>query len=211
LVDFNLYLITDRMQTAGRTLPAVVAEALRGGLRAVQLREKDLAAGQLFDLAAELRLLTREYGAKLLINDRIDVALAVAADGVHLGKAGLPLAEARRILGSERLIGYSAHSADEALQAQLEGADFITLGPVYQTPSKERYGEPPGLSVLAAAARLLTIPVFALGGVKQASVAKVLSAGARGVALISAIMAAPNPADETESLLRAIRHNARIS
>jgi thiamine-phosphate pyrophosphorylase len=211
LVDFNLYLITDRMQTAGRTLPAVVAEALRGGLRAVQLREKDLAAGQLFDLAAELRLLTREYGAKLLINDRIDVALAVAADGVHLGKAGLPLAEARRILGSERLIGYSAHSADEALQAQLEGADFITLGPVYQTPSKERYGEPPGLSVLAAAARLLTIPVFALGGVKQASVAEVLSAGARGVALISAIMAAPNPADETESLLRAIRHHARIS
>jgi thiamine-phosphate pyrophosphorylase len=211
LVDFSLYLITDRMQTAGRTLPAVVAEALRGGLRAVQLREKDLAAGQLFDLAAELRLLTREYGAKLLINDRIDVALAVAADGVQLGKAGLPLAEARRILGSERLIGYSAHSADEALQAQLEGADFITLGPVYQTPSKERYGEPPGLSVLAAAARLLTIPVFALGGVKQASVAEVLSAGARGVALISAIMAAPNPADETESLLRAIRHHARIS
>jgi len=208
LVDFSLYLITDRMQTAGRALPAVVADALRGGLRAVQLREKDLAAGQLFELAVELRQLTRQYGAKLLINDRIDVALAVAADGVHLGKAGLPVPEARRMLGSERLIGYSAHSADEALQAQLAGADFVTLGPVYHTPSKAQYGEPLGLSALSEAARVVTIPVFALGGVKHASVAEVLSAGAHGVALISAIMVAPNPRAETESLLRTITRHA---
>jgi thiamine-phosphate pyrophosphorylase len=208
LVDFSLYLITDRMQTAGRALPAVVADALRGGLRAVQLREKDLTAAQLFELAVELRRLTREYGAKLLINDRIDVALAVGADGVHLGKAGLPVPEARRILGSERLIGYSAHSADEALQAQLGGADFVTLGPVYHTPSKALYGEPPGLRALAEASSILTIPVFALGGVKQSSVAEVLSAGAHGVALISAVMAAPNPAAEMESLLRTIAYHA---
>ena len=208
MVDFSLYLITDRMQTAGRALPAVVADALRGGLRAVQLREKDLAAGQLFELAVELRQLTRQYGAKLLINDRIDVALAVAADGVHLGKAGLPVPEARRMLGSERLIGYSAHSADEALQAQLAGADFVTLGPVYHTPSKAQYGEPLGLSVLSEAARVVTIPVFALGGVKHASVAEVLSAGAHGVALISAIMVAPNPRAETESLLQTITRHA---
>ncbi len=208
MLDFNLYLITDRLQTAGRALPAVVADALRGGLRAVQLREKDLAAGQLFELAVELRQLTREYGAKLLINDRIDVALAVDADGVHLGKAGLPLAEARRLLGHKRLIGYSAHGTDEAIQAQLAGADFITLGPVFHTPSKARYGEPVGLSALADAARAVTIPVFALGGIKPASVGEVLSAGAQGVALISAIMAAPNPALETESLLRTIAHHA---
>ena len=208
MVDFSLYLITDRMQTAGRLLPAVVADALRGGLRAVQLREKDLAAGQLFELAVELRQLTRQYGAKLLINDRIDVALAVAADGVHLGKAGLPVPEARRILGRDRLIGYSAHSADGALQAQLAGADFVTLGPVYHTPSKAQYGEPLGLSVLSEAARVVTIPVFALGGVKHASVAEVLSAGAHGVALISAIMAAPNPRAETESLLQTITRHA---
>jgi thiamine-phosphate pyrophosphorylase len=174
----------------------------------VQLREKDLTAGQLFDLAGELRQLTRGYGAKLLINDRIDVALAVAADGVHLGKTGLPLAEARRMLGSDRLIGYSAHSADEALQAQQDGADFVTMGPVYYTPSKETYGEPPGLSALAETARLLAIPVFALGGLKQAAVAEVLSAGAHGVALISAIMSARDPAAETESLLQAIAHHA---
>ena len=208
MVDFSLYLITDRMQTAGRMLPAVVADALRGGLQAVQLREKDLAAAQLLEIAVELRQLTRICGAKLLINDRIDVALAAGADGVHLGKGGLPVREARRMLGSKWLIGYSAHSADEALQAQLDGVDFVTLGPVYHTPSKAQYGEPLGLSALSEAVRLVTIPVFALGGVRPASVAEVLSGGAHGVALISAIMAAPNPRVETESLLRTIAHHA---
>lgn len=208
MVDFRLYLITDRMQTAGRLLSAVVADALRGGLQAVHLREKDLTAGQLFELAVELRQLTRNYGAKLLINDRIDVALAVAADGVHLGKSSLSVSEARRILGSERLIGYSAHSADEAVQAQLGGADFVTLGPVYHTPSKAVYGEPLGLCVLTEAARIMSVPVFALGGIKHASIAEVLSAGAHGVALISAIMAAPDPTLETELLLRTIERHA---
>jgi thiamine-phosphate pyrophosphorylase len=211
LVDFSLYLITDRMQTAGRGLPAVVADALRGGLRAVQLREKDLAAGQLFELAQELRQLTREYGARLLINDRIDVALAVEADGVHLGKTSLPVAEARRILGRDRLIGYSAHSSDDALRAQRDGADFVTLGPIYQTPSKVQYGEPLGLGVLSEVSRVLSIPFFALGGIKNASVPETLSAGAHGVALISAVMAAPDPADATELLLRTIAHHASRS
>lgn len=208
MVDFSLYLITGRMQTAGRSLPAVVADALRGGLRAVQLREKDLTAGQLFELAVELRRLTREYGAKLLINDRIDVALAVAADGVHLGKASLPVPEARRILGSTLLIGYSAHGAEEAVQAQRDGADFVTLGPVYHTPSKALYGEPLGPGALAEAVRVVNIPVFALGGVTHISAAEVLSAGAHGIALISAVMAAPDPALATESLLRIITHHA---
>jgi len=207
-VDFRLYLITDRLQARGGNLLASAGRALEGGVRAVQLREKDLAAAQLFELAVELRLLTREYGAKLLINDRIDVALAVGADGVHLGKAGLPVPEARRILGSGRLIGYSAHSADEALQAQLGGADFVTLGPVYQTPSKAQYGEPLGRGALSEAARLVAIPVFALGGVKRGLVAEALSGGARGIALISAIMSAPDPRAETELLLRTIAHHA---
>ncbi|MBK5274523.1 MAG: thiamine phosphate synthase [Desulfuromonadales bacterium] len=211
LVDFALYLITDRMQTAGRTLPAVVADALRGGLRAVQLREKDLNACQLFDLAVQLREITRRHDAKLLINDRIDVALAVGADGVHLGKAGLPVPAARRILGAGRLIGYSAHSLEEALLAQDDGADFVTLGPVYQTPSKSAYGAPLGLDAVAKAARSLAIPVFALGGVKPASVAGILSAGVHGIALIAAIIAAGDPAEETEMLLRTIADHAEPS
>jgi thiamine-phosphate pyrophosphorylase len=204
LVDFSLYLITDRMQTAGRMLPAVVADALRGGLRAVQLREKDLTGCDLFELASELRTITRECGAKLLINDRIDIALAVGADGVHLGKAGIPVAVARRILGSDQLIGYSAHGVAEAQQAECDGADFVTFGPVYATPSKAIYGEPLGLELLSEVAQNLTIPVFALGGVKKTTVQELMAVGARGIALISAVIAAQDPAAETESLLRII-------
>jgi thiamine-phosphate pyrophosphorylase len=196
------------MQTAGRPLPAVVADALRGGLRAVQLREKDLGAARLFEIAVELRRLTRDHGARLLINDRIDVALAAEADGVHLGRSGLPVCQARRILGDKRLVGYSAHSAAEALQAQQDGADYVTLGPVFRTPSKEAFGEPLGVAALAEASRILDIPVFALGGIKESSVADVLSTGIHGVALISAIVAAPDPRFETVSLLRTIARHA---
>ena len=204
MVDFNLYLITDRTQTAGRELPAVVVAALRGGLRAVQLREKDLTSCQLFELASELRMITREYGAQLLINDRIDIALAVGADGVHLGRASLSVAVARRVLGSAQVIGYSAHSMEEAQQAERDGADFVTFGPVYATPSKAAYGEPLGLACLADVARCLTIPVFALGGVKISTVDEVMSAGAHGIALISAVITAENPTAEIESLFRII-------
>jgi thiamine-phosphate pyrophosphorylase len=207
LVDFSLYLITDRMQTAGRTLPAVVADALCGGLRAVQLREKDLTGSKIFELAGELRELTRKYGAKLLINDRIDIALAVDADGVHLGSSTLPVAVARRILGHSRIIGYSAHGVEEALQAERDGADFVTFGPVYATPSKAAYGAPLGLVRLGEVARSLTIPVFALGGIKVSTAHEVLEVGARGIALISAISAASNPTAETEALLHIIAHH----
>jgi thiamine-phosphate pyrophosphorylase len=195
------------MQTAGRTLPAVVADALRGGLRAVQLREKDLASCQLFELAGEMRAVTREYGAKLLINDRVDIALAVGADGVHLGRASLPVDVARSILGSDRIIGYSAHSLAEALQAEQAGADFVTFGPVYASPSKASYGEPLGLSRLSEVARTLTIPVFALGGVKISTVHEALSTGAHGIALISAVIASQDPRAVTESLLQIIAHH----
>jgi thiamine-phosphate pyrophosphorylase len=211
LVDFSLYLITDRTQTAGRTLPAVVADALRGGLRAVQLREKDLDGCQLFELARELRCLTREFGAQLLINERIDIALAVGADGVHLGRGSLPVAVARRILGSTQLVGYSAHGLDEARQAERDGADFITFGPIYDTPSKISYGEPQGLERLAEVVRNIAIPVFALGGVKVLSADAVLSAGARGIALISAIIAAQDPTTETETFLKIIARHDNIS
>lgn len=211
VVDFRLYLITDRQQTAGRELPAVVAAALAGGARCIQLREKDLASRQLFDLARELRRLTREYGARLLINDRIDVALAAEADGVHLGINSLPLGEARRILGPGRLIGYSAHSSAEALRAEQDGADFVTFGPVYHTPSKAAYGAPQGLERLSETARSLAIPVFALGGVKKTSISEVMAAGCHGVALISAIIGAADPAEATNELLGTIESHARTA
>ena len=208
MVDFTLYLITDRHQTAGRTLPAVVADALAGGVKAVQLREKDLPARQLLELALELRGLTRRYGARLLINDRVDVALAVDADGVHLGAAGITVAAARRILGSDKLIGYSAHGVAEALAAQRDGADFVTFGPVYHTPSKAPYGPPLGVDRLAEAAAALAVPVFALGGVVVHTIPEVIAAGASGIALISAIISSPDPQSSSRTILETLRNHA---
>ena len=193
-VDFNLYLITDRHQVpAGQTLLAVIEAALQGGVQAVQLREKDLSVAELVPLARELRVLTRQYGARLLINDKVDVALAVGADGVHLGGHSQPADVVRRSSGTGMLIGVSTHSSDEIQTACEQGADFVTFGPVYATPSKAVYGAPQGLPALAEACNNSTLPVFALGGITSARTAAVLAAGAHGIALISAIIASSSP------------------
>ncbi len=193
-LDFALYLITDRRQTPNGQLIPTVRRALEGGVRAVQLREKDLSAAELLPLAGELRSLTREFGARLLINDRVDVALATGADGVHLGGHSLPAADARRLLGPDKLIGVSTHRIEEIRTAEESGADFVTFGPVWFTPSKAPFGDPVGLDRLREACAASPLPVFALGGVRPERVPQALAAGAAGVALISAILAASDPA-----------------
>jgi thiamine-phosphate pyrophosphorylase len=203
-VDFSLYLITDRNSLApGRDLLATVRAALQGGVRAVQLREKDLSAAELYPLALELRRLTQEFSARLLINDRVDLALAVDADGVHLGGHSLPVAIARQLLGEERLIGVSTHHPDEVTRAADAGADFVTFGPVYATPSKASFGPPVGLESLAAACVCPPLPVFALGGVTAARLPELRAAGCTHVALIGAIQHAVDPAVAAQSLLLA--------
>jgi len=201
-IDFTLYLITDRHQVpAGHTLLATVEAALQGGVRAVQLREKDLPASELLPLAEELRALTRRFAARLLLNDRIDVALAVAADGVHLGGHSLPAAVARHLLGPQRLIGVSAHHSAEIAAAAAGGADFVTFGPVFATPSKAAYGPPLGIDALRKACTVAALPVFALGGIKAAHLSLLRNNGVHGTAVISAIMAAVDP----ETAARALR------
>jgi len=200
-IDFNLYLITGRGETLGRNLEFVVEEALRGGVRAVQLRDKGASTKELYETAYELRRLTSRYGAKLFINDRADVALAVDADGVHIGSASLPLYKVRRLLGERKLIGVSCHNQTQAITAQEMGADFITFGPVYYTPSKAEYGEPVGPAKLRTVAELLQIPVFALGGIRQENCAEAVGCGVRGVALISGILSAPEPREAAKRLL----------
>jgi len=198
-VDFRLYLITDRGQTNRRDLLAVVEEALSGGVGAVQLREKALPAREYFELAHVMRALTTRYGARLLVNDRVDIAMAVGADGVHLPETGLPISVARELLGPAKLIGVSCHSQDMALVAEREGADFITFGPVYHTPSKAIFGDPVGVASLVGATQSLSIPVFALGGVNRDRVPELLAAGIHRVALVSAILAAPAPGAEAKA------------
>lgn len=207
-IDFDLYLISDRHQTAGRPLHAVLDAALRGGVRAVQVREKDLAPRELYPLAWELRQLTRQHGARLLINDRIDIALAVQADGVHLATTSLPVAVARQMLGSEALIGVSTHNLVEAQTAADGGADFLVFGPIFYTPSKVPYGEPVGLAALRAVRSAVKLPILAIGGIKKANVEQVLATGADGIAVISAIIAADDPGAATRDLLATL-HSKR--
>lgn len=209
MTDFSLYLITDRHQAGGRPLTEVVRASLEGGVRAVQLRGKDLPAAELYRLAKELRRLTSDFDATLIINDRPDIALAADADGVHIGVSSLPVAAARRILGGGRVIGYSAHAIDEALRAEADGADFVTFGPVYYTPSKAAYGAPCGVKKLAEAVSALKIPVIALGGISPANITEALSAGIHGIAVISAVLADANPRVAAASLLEKIEEYAQ--
>jgi len=193
-VDFNIYLITDRHQVpAGHTLFSTIEAALRGGIKAVQLREKDLSAAELLPLAYEIRAMTHLYGARLMINDHVDIALAVGADGVHLGGHSRPTEVVRRQIGTKMLIGVSTHNRGEILTACSQGADFVTFGPVYATPSKAAYGAPQGLNVLAEVCRNSPLPIFALGGINPERAAKVRQAGAYGIALISAIIGSSSP------------------
>lgn len=208
-VDFRVYLITDRGISSGGDLLGTVAKALEGGVRAVQLREKDLPARDLFRLAERMRERTEEYGAKLLINDRADVAMAVGADGVHLGVLSIPPREARQLLGSRAIIGCSAHNAEELRQAKEGGADFVTYGPVYPTPSKGPFGPPVGIPALAEACRTAGIPVFALGGIGPGNLEEVARAGSFGVALITGIIAAADPRAAAAALTGYFARNPR--
>lgn len=190
---FSLYLVTDRTRTAGRPLLDVVDAALQGGVDAVQLREKDLSGAALFELACRLRELTRRYGVRLLINDRIDIALAVGADGVHLPVDSFAPADARRLLGAGAVVGASTHSVEQALNAAAGGADFVVFGPVFDTPSKRAFGAPLGLDALAKVTEAVPLPVLAIGGVTADRVRSVRQCGAAGVAVIAAILAADDP------------------
>lgn len=204
-VDFDLYVVTDRSQTNGRELTWVLEQALDGGVKAIQLREKDLGGRDLFNLADAVRKLTARYDAKLFINDRIDVALAVAADGVHLGNASIPIATARRLLGPDQLIGASVHALAEAQRAAQAGADFIVFGPVYFTPSKAPYGAPQGLAPLRQVVEKISRPVYAIGGIKLENIGEVMATGARGIALISAIASANEPQSAAREIFTSLR------
>src|SRR5437867_8453920 len=203
-IEFSLYLVSDRHQTGGRPLVPLLREAVAAGLRAVQLREKDLATRPLLLLAEEVLRLTREHGAWLLINDRVDLTLALGADGVHLRSDSLSVSVARRLLGPDRVIGVSAHSVEEVVQAESEGADFAVLGPVYDTSSKRSYGPSIGLPPIQEASRRCRIPVFAIGGITAPRVHDVRRAGAFGVAVISSILTAECVASATRDLLNAV-------
>ena len=202
--ELRLTLVTDRTQTRGRELVSVVGDCLAAGLPAVQVREKDLGAAELAVLCRRIRGLTQDTRALLIVNDRVDVALAVGADGVQRSSTSLTVEDIRAIADKRLRIGASIHSLPDALQAELEGADWLVFGPVYDTPSKRMYGPPQGLDKLARVAAAVRIPVVAIGGLTPERVREVRRAGARGVAVVSSILAADSPADATRRFLEAL-------
>jgi len=204
LDQLSLTLVTDRTQTRGRELTAVVAECLAAGLPAVHVREKDLGGAELASLCQKLRDLTRAHGARLIVNDRVDVALAVGADAVQRTHASLPVDHIRKIAGTRLAIGASVHSLEEAVDAEVHGADFIVFGPVYDTPSKRRWGPPQGLERLGKVTAAVRVPVIAIGGITPERIAAVRAAGAAGVAAIAALLDTDSPADSTKRFLDAL-------
>ena len=196
-----VHLITDRRLAPD--LAAAAGAALAGlppGVAAVQLREKDLGGGALLALARALAPVCRAHRQRLVVNDRLDVALAAGADGVHLPAAGVPPEDARRLLGPDALVGVSCHSAGDVARARAGGASYATFSPVYDTPSKRPYGPPVGVAALRDAARL-GLPLVALGGIDAARAAEVRAAGAAGVAAIRAWLEGGDAARAVRALL----------
>ncbi|MDD5772424.1 MAG: thiamine phosphate synthase [bacterium] len=187
----RLCLVTDRNLSKYPLINAI-EEAVSSGIDMVQLREKDMQTKEYFELARQIKIICKKYSALFIINDRIDIALAVEADGVHLGWKSLPFHIARHLLGKEKIIGLSAHSKDEAVAAQEKGADYITLGPVFPTASKNGLIEPLGCNIFSDIRKSVRLPVFAIGGIKENNIGEIIKAGANGIAVISAILQADN-------------------
>ena len=199
----RLLVVTDRHQTKGRPLVSLLQRVLTAGLSTIQLRERDLSATELVTLAREVQALTVSCSSQLLINDRIDVVMAMEGVGVHLRSNSLPPSVARPLLGPQRLMGISVHSVEEAVQAESQGANYIVLGPIYETPSKQMFGPPLGIQTLEETCGLVRIPIIGIGGVTAERAREMRRAGAFGVAVITAILGADDVESATRELLDA--------
>ncbi len=197
-------MITADVPELGRTHLDVAREAAKGGATIIQFREKRKSTREILEIAMALHKLLADKEIPLIINDRLDVALAVGASGVQVGQDDMPLDIARRFLGSERIIGVSARNLEEAVRAARGGADYLGVGPIFATPSKGDAGEPIGLKALSDIKKNVDIPIVAIGGVSPDNMETVIKAGADGVAVISAVALAPDMRKASEDLLRKI-------
>jgi len=206
--DLSVYLVADPTATRGRPLLDVVAAAVRGGATLVQLRDKEGGGRATVEGARALVALLRPLGVPLVVNDRVDVAVAAGADGAHVGQRDLPAADARRLLGPEAILGVSASSAAEARAVDDDVADYVGAGPVFATGSKADAEPPTGLDGLAAICAATALPVVGIGGITADNAASVVATGARGVSVISAVCGADDPEAAVRALARAVRAGA---
>jgi thiamine-phosphate pyrophosphorylase len=191
-IDYSLYLVTDRQLLAGKDLAATVEQAILGGATLVQLREKDASTRDFYQQAVLIKQITVKYHVPLIINDRADIALAVDADGLHIGQEDLPLHIARQIVGPEKLIGVSTTTLEQALAAEAAGADYLGIGAVFPTGTKSD-ADSVSLEELRAIKAKLRIPIVAIGGINETNINSVMAVGVDGAAVVSAIIARPDP------------------
>ena len=208
--DLSLYLVTDRPLSGGRDMAWIVREAAAGGVTMVQLREKECSTAEFIALARELKRALSPLGIPLIINDRVDVALAVDADGVHIGQSDMPYDVARRLLGPDKIIGLSVETMEEVIAANALDVDYIGISPVYATPTKTDTLAPFGLEGIEEVMRLSRHRCVAIGGMNRDTIGEVIARGVEGVAVVSAIVAAESPREASEELAAIIRRN-RIS
>lgn len=192
-VDYSLYLVTDRTLSRDRSSEEIVSAAVRGGVTCVQLREKHCSTREFIREARSLQPLLHRLKIPLIINDRLDVALAIAADGIHLGQSDMHISDARRLVGKKMIIGISAENFDDAIVAEQEGADYIGISPVFATETKTDTAAPLGLEGIRRIRRAVGIPLVGIGGINFSNAREIISAGADGVAVVSAIIAADCP------------------
>lgn len=198
--DPTLYLVTDRFIARHRSIYDITEAAIRGGATMVQLREKDVSDEQMIDIGKPLIEITRAAGIPLIVNDRVEVALALDADGVHVGQQDMVAEHAREMIGSDRILGVSAETVEQALRAEQAGADYIGAADVYGTTSKRDVNPPIGIEGLANIVRAVSIPVVGIGGIKLTNADEVMLSGIAGIAVISAIMGDEDPEDAARLL-----------
>jgi thiamine-phosphate pyrophosphorylase len=206
-MDYGLYVVTDEQLSNGLNHPEIARRAIAGGADVIQLRDKTCDCAYLYRCAEEIRDIAREAGVPFIVNDRLDVALQIGADGVHLGQEDMPLKFARRVAPKDFIIGISAGTLQEALDAGRDGADYIGLGPIYLTASKSDAGESCGLGLLREVKSRVSIPLVAIGGIGAGNAADVIRAGADGIAVISAVVSQ----DDIEAAARSLKAIIRAS
>ena len=202
-----MYVVTDRHQTGEDRFQQILRDITSEPGLMFQIREKDLGTRELLSLVREIQRVARPFQVPCFINDRVDLVLATQTAGVHLRSDSMPVKEARKCLGPDFFIGQSVHSQEEAIQSETDGADFVVLGPIYETPSKRKYGPPLGVGALRDACRRCHVPVYAIGGVTLARVDEVMEVGAYGVAVISSIFRSPVPREAVKHYVTKLRAN----
>lgn len=205
LKKWRLYVITDEVLSRGRSHAEIAEAAITGGADIIQLRDKTASSQKLYKAACDIRKLTQKAGVSFVVNDRLDIALAVDADGLHVGQDDLPASVARRLLKSGMILGVSATSLEEAIQAEKDGADYLGVGPVFEARgTKPDAGEPLGLELIQNVLQECSLPIVAIGGINNSNVGKAIHSGAHCAAVISAIVSAQNVIQATRDIKQTI-------